>query len=93
VSGGTGVDSGQVVPYRPGKGERTPAELLGLYEIVDRRGAETYERLRASCAYQPDPSVIMTNQIVASLMVDTYRIILAGREPTSVFYTGRRVSW
>jgi molybdopterin/thiamine biosynthesis adenylyltransferase len=86
VSGGTGVDSGQVVPYRPGKDERTPAEVLGLHEIVDRRRAETYERIRAACAYQPDPSVIMTNQIVAGLMVDTYRIMLAGEEPTSLFY-------
>lgn len=86
VSGGTGVDAGQVVPYRPGKDERTPAELLGLYEIVDRRQVETYERIRASCAYRPDPSVIMTNQIVAGLMVDTYRIMLAGGEPACLFY-------
>jgi molybdopterin/thiamine biosynthesis adenylyltransferase len=86
VSGGTGVDSGQVVPYRPGKDERTPAELLGLYKIVGRRRPGSYERIRASCAYQPDPSVIMTNQIVAGLMVDTYRIMLAGEEPASLFY-------
>ena len=86
VSGGTGVDSGQVVPYRPGKDKRTPAELLGLYQIVGRRRPKTYERIRASCAYQADPSVIMTNQIVAGLMVDTYRIMLAGGEPASLFY-------
>jgi molybdopterin/thiamine biosynthesis adenylyltransferase len=86
VSGGTGVDSGQAVPYRPGKDERTPAEVLGLCEIVDRRRAEAYERIQASCAYQPDPSIVMTNQIVAGLMVDTYRIMLAGGEPVSLFY-------
>ncbi len=86
VSGGTGVDSGQVVPYRPGKDKRTPAEILGLYQIVGRRRPKTYERIRASCTYQADPSVIMTNQIVAGLMVDTYRIILAGGEPASLFY-------
>lgn len=28
----------------------------------------------------------MTNQIIAGLMVDTYRIMLAGGEPTSLFY-------
>jgi molybdopterin/thiamine biosynthesis adenylyltransferase len=86
VSGGTGVDSGQVVPYRPGKDERTPAELLGLYQIVGRRQPRTSDRIRVSCAYQADPSVIMTNQIVAGLMVDTYRIIAAGEEPASIFY-------
>lgn len=86
VSGGTGVDSGQVVPYRPGKDERTPAELLGLYKIVGRRRLKSYDEVRASCAYQADPSVIMTNQIVAGLMVDTYRIMLAGGESASLFY-------
>lgn len=86
VSGGTGVDSGQVVPYRPGRDEKTPAELLGLDEIVHRRQAESYERLRASCVYEPNPAVIMTNQIAAGLMVDTYRMILAGEEPASIFY-------
>jgi molybdopterin/thiamine biosynthesis adenylyltransferase len=86
VSGGTGVDSGQVVPYRPGRDEKTPAELLGLDEIVYRRHTEAYERVRASCVYQPNPAVIMTNQIAAGLMVDTYRVILAGEEPGSVFY-------
>ncbi len=86
MSGGAGVDSGQVVLYRPGKDERKPAEVLGLYEIVDHRRAGTYERVRAFCAYQPEPSVIMTNQIVAGLMVDTYRIMPAGEEPASIFY-------
>lgn len=50
VSGRTGVDSCQAVPYRPGKDERPPAELLGLYQIVGRRRPGTYGRIRASCA-------------------------------------------
>jgi hypothetical protein len=34
----------------------------------------------------PDPSVIMTNQIVAGLMVDAYRVFLNGNSPANIFY-------
>ncbi len=34
ISGGTSADAGQVVIYNPVKNGATPAELLGLYEIV-----------------------------------------------------------
>lgn len=86
VSGGSNVDSGQVVVYDPEKVQPTPAELLGLYAIVTRRNMETYRRAREACTYRPDPSVIMTNQIVAGFMVDSYRRLLDGQEPQNVFY-------
>jgi molybdopterin/thiamine biosynthesis adenylyltransferase len=89
ISGGTNVDSGQVVVYNPTKNKKTPAELLGLYEIVDERNVDSPERVRASCKYRPDPSVIMTNQIIAGFMVDSYRMLLAGQEPKNIFYDSK----
>ena len=90
ISGGTNVDAGQVVVYHPTKDKRTPAELLGLYDIVDERDVDSPERVRASCKYRPDPSVIMTNQIIAGFMVDSYRMLLAGQEPKNIFYDSKR---
>ena len=90
ISGGTNVDAGQVVVYHPTKDKRTPAELLGLYHIVDERNVDSPERVRASCKYRPDPSVIMTNQIIAGFMVDSYRVLLAGQEPKNIFYDSKR---
>lgn len=86
ISGGTSVEAGQMVFFDPMGDSATPAELLGLHEIVDRRKIETYERDRASCVYRPDPSVIMTNQIVAGLMVDALRLFVAGHKVENVFY-------
>ena len=86
ISGGTSVDAGQVVIYNPMKNGVTPAELLGLYDIVEARSPESYQRERAACIYQPDPSVIMTNQITAGFMVDAYRMLLNGQEPKNIFY-------
>jgi hypothetical protein len=62
---------------------------LGLYDIVDERTIDAPERVRASCKYRPDPSVIMTNQIIAGFMVDSYRMLLAGQEPSNIFYDSR----
>jgi len=86
ISGGTSVDAGQIVIYNPMKNGVTPSELLGLYDIVKERSPETYRRERAACIYQPDPSVIMTNQITAGFMVDTYRMLLDGQDPGNIFY-------
>ncbi|MFO7555353.1 MAG: ThiF family adenylyltransferase [Desulfobacterales bacterium] len=86
ISGGTSVDAGQIVIYNPMKNGVTPSELLGLYDIVKERSPETYQRERAACIYQPDPSVIMTNQITAGFMVDTYRMLLDGQDPGNIFY-------
>ena len=86
ISGGTSADAGQVVIYTPGKNGPTPAELLGLYDIVGKRKVDFFRRERVSCRYQPDPSVIMTNQIVGGFMVDVFRMLLNGQEPVNVFY-------
>jgi molybdopterin/thiamine biosynthesis adenylyltransferase len=89
ISGGTGVAAGQVVVYNPAEGGPTPAELLGLYDLVDRRDAEISRRQRASCLYAPEPAIIMTNQIIGGLMVDAFRRLLAGEPAPNTFYDAR----
>jgi molybdopterin/thiamine biosynthesis adenylyltransferase len=86
ISGGTSADAGQVVTYNPVDDDITPAELLGLYDIVEKRNPKAYQRERAACIYRPDPSVIMTNQIAAGFMVDSYRMLMDGQKPANVFY-------
>jgi molybdopterin/thiamine biosynthesis adenylyltransferase len=86
ISGGTSPIAGQVVTYNPNDDVATPSELLGMYDIVEKRHPETYQRERAACIYQPDPSVIMTNQIAAGFMVDSYRMLIDGQKPENVFY-------
>jgi len=86
ISGGTSADAGQVVIFNPADGGVAPAELLGLYDIVENRNPDTYRRERAACIYQPDPSVIMTNQIAAGFMVDAYRMLLDCQTPEHIFY-------
>ena len=89
ISGGTTVDAGQVVVYDPKQGGGTPAEVLGLHDIVEKREIDTVRGESEPCAYQPDPSVIMTNQIIAGFMVDAYRMLLDGQEPTNIFYDSK----
>ena len=86
ISGGTSADAGQVVIFNPAKNGATPSELLGLYDIIEKRNPETYQRERTACIYQPDPSVIMTNQITAGFMVDSYRMLIDGQKPGNIFY-------
>jgi molybdopterin/thiamine biosynthesis adenylyltransferase len=86
ISGGTSADAGQVVVYDPKKNGVTPAELLGLYQIVSSRTGGIPLRKRDSCVYRPDPSVIMSNQIIAGFMVDSYRMLLNGQETRNIFY-------
>ncbi len=86
ISGGTGVETGQVIVYDPHAKGPTPAELLGLYDVVAARKITGSSGSRASCSYQPDPSVIMTNQVVAGFMVDACRRLLDGHAPQNIFY-------
>jgi molybdopterin/thiamine biosynthesis adenylyltransferase len=86
ISGGTSADAGQVIIFNPVDGGATPSELLGLHDIVEKRNPDAYERERAACIYRPDPSVIMTNQITGGIMVDSYRMLMAGQKPPNVFY-------
>jgi molybdopterin/thiamine biosynthesis adenylyltransferase len=89
ISGGTGPEAGQMVVYDPAGGNGTPAEVLGLYELVDRQKIEGYERETAACAYRPEPSVIMVNQIIGGLMVDAWRRLVSGQKPDSLFYESK----
>ncbi len=89
ISGGTGPETGQVVVYDPARGNGTPAQVLGLYDVVDRRGRESYERETAACAYQREPSVIIVNQIIAGFMVDAWRRVVSGQEAENTFYDSR----
>lgn len=85
-SGGTSVETGQVVVYDPQKKGPTPAQLLGLYDIVAARKDIDKPGPKASCSHQPDPSVIMTNQVVAGFMLDACRLLLDGQVPKNIFY-------
>jgi molybdopterin/thiamine biosynthesis adenylyltransferase len=89
ISGGAHVDAGQVVVYDPVRGGAAPGDLLGLREIVARRRQEAAQA-RESCLYQPEPSVIMTNQVIAGFMADAYRRLLAGQEVDNIFYDATR---
>jgi molybdopterin/thiamine biosynthesis adenylyltransferase len=89
ISGGTSPDAGQVVTYNPDADDVAPAELLGMYDIVEKRNPDDYQRERAACIYQPDPSVIMTNQITAGFMVDSFRMLLDGQRPINIFYDSK----
>jgi molybdopterin/thiamine biosynthesis adenylyltransferase len=89
LSGGSHVEAGQVVIFDPARGGATPAELLGLQEIVGQRRKETSGG-GDSCLNQPEPSVIMTNQVIAGFMADAYRRLLAGQEVDNLFYDASR---
>ncbi|MBT5022737.1 hypothetical protein HOK51_05735 [Candidatus Woesearchaeota archaeon] len=62
VSGGTNPRSGQVSIYVPGKSSCLDCKLGVEEALAEQRAA-------ASCRYAPDPSVIMTNQIVGNMIV------------------------
>jgi molybdopterin/thiamine biosynthesis adenylyltransferase len=87
ISGGTSIDAGQVIVYDPKQGGGTPAEVLGLHDIVEKREIDAAPG--DPCTYQPDPSLIMTNQIIAGFMVDAYRMLLDGQEPANIFYDAK----
>lgn len=89
ISGGTSAEAGQVVIFDPHDSSHTPAELLGLHDVVAKRAIEAARKGGASCSYQPDPSVVMTNQITAGFMVDMLRVLLAGQKPRNVFYNSK----
>lgn len=89
ISGGTSADAGQAVVYDPVFSGGTPAEVLGLYDIVEERQVDTDVAGGGACAEQPDPSVIMANQIIAGFMVDSYRRLLDGQETPNIFYDSK----
>ena len=73
ISGGTSYDAGQVVVYVPGQ-TSCPNHVLDLDELAEKeqeRQRKTAETGR--CILQPDPSVIMSNQVTAGMMVNEMR--------------------
>lgn len=62
VNGGTGPKAGQVMVYKPGE-----TACLNCCMHVDKLAEQ--EKARASCVRAPEPSVIITNQIIGGLMV------------------------
>lgn len=89
ISGGTSAEAGQAVVYDPVFSGGTPAELLGLYDIVAQRQIDSDVAAGAACAERPEPSVIMANQIIAGFMVDLYRRLLDGQETPNIFYDSK----
>lgn len=86
ISGGTDPDAGQAVVFDPAKNDPTPAELLGLYDIVGTRETGQDRGESAACTRRPEPSVIMSNQVIAGAMVDAFRMLSGGLEPANLFY-------
>jgi len=69
ISGGTNPRSGQVVVYEPEKSACLDCKLGVETALAEQRKA-------TSCRYAPDPSVIMTNQIVGNMMVgETIKVL------------------
>ena len=69
VSGGTDPRSGQVVVYKPEKSACLDCKLGVETALAEQRKA-------TSCRYAPDPSVIMTNQIVGNMMIgETVKVL------------------
>ncbi len=89
ISGGTSAEAGQVVVYNPENNGDTPANLLGLHRLVENREVGAYRRDKQSCVYQPEPSVIMTNQIIGGFMVDAFRMATGGGRIGNIFYDAR----
>lgn len=75
VSGGTNPHNGQTVVYVPGK-----TKCLECAIKVSKLAQEAREREAAlGCIRVPDPSVIVTNMIVAGLMVgEAYHVLCSG---------------
>ncbi len=72
VSGGTSYKAGQVVVYKPDETLCLDCQL-GIKELAK----ESEQRQGESCIYAPNPSVIMTNQVIGAMMA---------AEALSVFY-------
>lgn len=100
VSGGTGPNAGQVVPYDPRVCPIAPASLLQMDRLASQeRPGETLlissisessphrpTRYPASCSVQADPSVVMSNQIIGALMTDALHRMLSGEPPKPIFF-------
>jgi len=86
VSGGADVARGQVVTFHPLLQPQTPAALLNMSAGQQTREAEDRRQSRAACIYQPNPAVIMTNQVIGGFMVEAARHLLAGMPWPPLWY-------
>ena len=75
ISGGTNYHSGQVVMQIPKK-SICVKHALNLEELAAQHKEQEQEQ-REGCVYQPDPSVIMSNLVVGTLMVHDMRQLVS----------------
>ncbi|MBI4447828.1 ThiF family adenylyltransferase [Candidatus Woesearchaeota archaeon] len=75
ISGGTDFDSGQVISYAPGR-----STCLNCQIGIDK--AAEQEAQVEGCATAPEPSVIVSNWIIGSLMVAEASTVLNKDNPT-----------
>lgn len=74
VSGGTDVNGGRCIVYVPGK-------TTCLCQVnIEQRAAEEDVRRRQSCVLAPNPSVIMTNQVIGSMMALEARTVFSAEK-------------
>jgi len=86
ISGGTHVSQGQVVAFHPQLQPQTPADLLNLSAESSSQEPTPPARSKAACIYQPDPAVIMTNQVIGGFMVEALRHLLVRQPWPPLFY-------
>lgn len=84
VSGGADVARGQVVAFHPQWQPQTPAALLNMPSAASEN--QPSRPGRAACLYQPNPAVVMTNQVIGGFMVEAARHLLAGQPWPPLFY-------
>jgi len=81
ISAASSPDAAQVATYVPGKTSCMNHVFAGYYE----KGVQEEIIRRQSCIAQPDPSVIMTNQIGAALAALEIRRVLGQDKPFNGF--------
>ncbi len=76
ISGGTDYQAGQVAIYVPGKTSCMDCQL-NIYEL----GVKAEERRKKiGCLEAPNPSVIMTNQIIGGIMINEARSVFNSKK-------------
>ncbi|MBI2041193.1 MAG: ThiF family adenylyltransferase [DPANN group archaeon] len=73
VSAGTSYNSGQATVYLPGK-TRCADHALGWSSQAEREAEQQARMIReGGCLMQPNPAVIMSNQVMAAIMLNMAR--------------------
>ncbi|KYK25916.1 hypothetical protein AYK26_01405 [Euryarchaeota archaeon SM23-78] len=71
ISGGTDYRAGQAAVYVPGKTSCMDCQLN-----IREHAKKAEQRARQSCVLAPQPSVIMSNQVIGGLMVNEVKTVL-----------------